>query len=700
MPIRLPAMARFPYHRGMNSNFNDVGGRGVPLQDDELGRIATLQGYAIMDSGAEQAFDDLITLARAILDVPMAYIALLDSDRQWFKASQGLDSAQTPRDISFCHHTIQQDKVMVITDTHKDPRFWDSPLVTGPPHIRFYAGAPIISPDGYAVGTLCLTDTRPHNAFEHEAALMALARQAGALLELRKALGVQQEAIRLAADQRDRLWDNSLDMMLIARPDGQLVAGNPAWEKMFGQVPEDASANLNNLLGPDEARSPMPMINGQKDVQVERQMRAADGSIVYTSWTLAREEDMIFGIARDITRAREAETQLVHAQRMESVGQLTGGIAHDFNNLLTIILGNLEMAERRLKKGQADRAEAAIANAQDGAQRAASLTQRLLAFARRQPLSPTRVLLSQLIDNLLPLAKQALGERCRLKVDCEDNLPALHIDGSQLENGILNLVVNARDAMGEQGDVALVARHEILDEKAAKKQGPDARAGSFVKLCVADTGSGIPPEIAEKIFEPFFTTKEAGRGTGLGLSQVHGFVRQSGGFMTLKTVLGEGTTLSLWLPVQEDDGEDAGNMDDDMDMAAHMALCAPSPDITIMLVEDEPGVRAHVEALISEQGYNVITFASAADAAKALEAEPHAPDMVLSDVMMPDMDGYDLARWMKQHFPDVPVILMTGYTGGDVPPTSPHAALITKPFSSDGLLALISKTLSLHMQDG
>jgi PAS domain S-box-containing protein len=682
----------------MSSHFNNKPARLAPLQQDEEGRLTALNSYAIMDSGTEQAFDDLVNLARAILDVPMAYIALLDSDRQWFKSSHGLKMAQTARNISFCNQTIKNDRVMVIPDTLKDPRFCNSPLVTKSPYIRFYAGAPIISPDGYAVGTLCLNDTEPHDDFDQHQALMALARQASALLELRKVVGVQREAMRMAADQRDRLWDNSLDMMLIARPDGKLVAGNPAWEKMFGPVPGDDSAQLTTFLGPDEGRSPTPMINGQKDVQVERQMRTKDGSIVYTSWTLAREDDMIFGIARDITRAREAEAKLVHAQRMESVGQLTGGIAHDFNNLLTIILGNLEMAGRKLKNGQTERAQTAIANAQDGAQRAANLTQRLLAFARRQPLSPTRVSLSQLIENLLPLAKQALGERCRLSVNCEDDLPPLHIDGAQLENAILNLVVNARDAMGEQGDVTLVATHQLLDQKAARAEAPEARPGLYVRLCVSDNGSGIEPDIAEKIFEPFFTTKEAGRGTGLGLSQVHGFVRQSGGFMTLETALGEGTTLALWLPVQDNDQSLPDPVAQDGDIAANIPFYAPSPDITIMLVEDEAGVRNHAEELISEQGYHVISYASAADAAKALQNNPQAPDLVLSDVMMPDMDGYDLAQWMKEKFPDVPVVLMTGYTGGEVPATSPHAGLITKPFSSEKLLALISKILSASMQ--
>lgn len=686
----------------MSTHFNNKAARLAPLQQDEAGRLAALNSYAVMDSGTEQAFDDLVNLARTILDVPIAYIAMLDSDRQWFKSSHGLESGQTARNISFCNQTIQSDRVMVIPDAHKDPHFANNPLVTGSPFIRFYAGAPIINPDGYAVGTLCLSDTKTHDHFDKQDALMALARQAAALLELRKVVGVQQEAMRLADDQRDRLWDNSLDMMLIARPDGRLVAGNPAWEKMFGPVPSDNSATLETFLGPDEGRSPTPMANGQKDVQVERQMRTRDGQLVYTNWTLAREDDMIFGIARDITRAKEAEAKLVHAQRMESVGQLTGGIAHDFNNLLTIISGNLEMAERRLKRGQTDRAESAIANAQDGAQRAANLTQRLLAFARRQPLSPTRVSLSQLIDNLLPLAKQALGERCRLAVNCEDDLPPLHIDGAQLENAILNLVVNARDAMGEQGDVALVATHQLLDKKAARAEAPEAKAGRYVRLCVKDNGSGIEPDIAEKIFEPFFTTKEAGRGTGLGLSQVHGFVRQSGGFMTLQTALGEGTTLSLWLPVQENAEASMDVITEDADTNLSIATCAPSPDITIMLVEDETGVRHHAEELISEQGYHVISYPSAADAAKALEAtSPDSdlvPDLVLSDVMMPDMDGYDLARWMKERFPDVPVILMTGYTGGEVPATSPHTGLITKPFSSEKLLALISKILSTSVQ--
>jgi len=302
--------------------------------------------------------------------------------------------------------------------------------------------------------------------------------------------------------------------------------------------------------------------------------------------------------------------------------------------------------------------------------------------------------LTQLVENLVPLAKQALGERCRLIVDCEENLPALHIDGSQLENGILNLVVNARDAMGEQGDVSLMATHQILDEEAAITQGSGAQPGEYVKLCVSDNGSGIPPEIAEKIFEPFFTTKEAGRGTGLGLSQVHGFVRQSGGFLTLKTALGEGTTVSLWLPVKTEDQQITSPAEEGHNAPEDLPLCAPSPDITVILIEDEPDVRTHVEALISEQGYNVIAFPSAIDAVNALKDGELAPDLVLSDVMMPDMDGYALAHWMKEHFADVPVILMTGYTGGDVPESSPHRALITKPFSSDDMLALISKQLT------
>lgn len=653
------------------------------LKDDEEARLAALSSYRLtQDTAQDDLFEGLVDLAQSIGGTAIAFIALIESERQWFKAARGLEVSETPREIAFCDHAIREAEVMVVLDAEQDPRFADNPLVTGAPHIRFYAGAPIINPQGYAVGTICIADPEPRERFDDAPQLAILAGQAAALIELRKGLMHQQLAADLAADQRDRLWDSSLDMMLIIRSDGAIVAGNPAWEEAFGPVPLDASARIRDYFA-DQDVDPVTMENGQKNVQVEREMRGLNGQTIFTSWNLAKEDDLIFGIARDITRARAAETQLAHAQRMESIGQLTGGIAHDFNNLLTIILGNLDMAQRRIDGGDTDRAGAAIQNARDGAQRAANLTQRLLAFARRQSLSPSRIEPDAMIRELTPLARQALDERYDLKIDSHDALWPLLIDVSQLENAILNLVVNARDAMSGNGAVEIQLTNKELDEADAARISADAKPGRYVRICVHDTGAGIPPDVVERIFEPFFTTKDVGRGTGLGLSQVQGFVAQSGGFVTLRTRLGAGTTLSLWLPALEElvapppaiDAQDPGQ--------------APRRKATILLVEDSEALRTHIGALLREEGLDVVEAADGLAAQRLLVAEGVMPDLVLSDVMMPGMDGQQLAYMINERWPDLPIVLMTGYAGGVLQSGCPHKALINKPFSSERIIEAV-----------
>ncbi len=666
------------------------------LADDEPGRLAALRSYDIVDSSTEGLFDDLVATAQTIADVPIAYMALIDEERQWFKSAVGLSDTETPRNIAFCDHAIRSSEVMVILDAAKDPRFADNPLVTGPPHIRFYAGAPIISPEGYAVGTICMSDTKPRTEFKYAGALAALARQAAALLELRKTLAVKQIAVELAADQRDRLWDSSLDMMLIARTDGTLIAGNPAWEQAFGEIDPLNPKKVADYIHESEERGPAQLENLETSVTLERIMRDQKGDARYLSWNLAKQDDLIFGIARDITHARETEAQLAHVQRMESIGQLTGGIAHDFNNLLTIILGNLDIARRRAKKtGGLEKIEMAIDNAREGAKRAASLTQRLLAFARRQSLTPAIVSVSDLIEGLTPLAQQVLDARYTFDVQCAEQTWPINIDAAQLENAILNLIVNARDALeaGETGDgrVTLKAGNYTVTEEQAETIGSDAHSGDFVKICVSDTGSGISEDIAARIFEPFFTTKETGKGTGLGLSQVQGFVLQSGGFVTLDTRQGVGTTISIWLPAAEHDGniaatgptESAHETDAPKGMAGKFVL----------VVEDNHDLRSHVAELLREEGMEVTEASDGEEAIAILRGMRTKPQLVLSDIRMPRMDGQELAALIAQDFPDMPIILMSGYAGGDLSADSPHTDLLGKPFSPDELIGMMRKHL-------
>jgi PAS domain S-box-containing protein len=656
--------------------------------DDDAARLAALRAYQLTPDDPDNGlYADLVGLARSLGGTETAFISIVEQDRQWFKASQGLDVTETPRSIAFCDHAIRQSEVMVVLDARADPRFADNPLVTGHPHIRFYAGAPIINGDGFALGTICLSDSRPREAFEGTEQLAALARQVAALLELRKQLIHQQLAADLAADQRDRLWDSSLDMMLITTTDGLLVAGNPAWEKAFGPVPADGKGHIRDYFAsPDEAEV-VQLASGQTDVQLEREMRGRDGQQIYASWSLAREGELIFGIARDITRARAAEAQLAQVQRMESIGQLTGGIAHDFNNLLTIISGNLDIAQKRIATGQVDRAEAAIANARDGASRAANLTQRLLAYARRQSLTPTLIKPTELIRDLEPLAAQALDERHELAVDCPDSLWPITVDASQLENALLNLVVNARDAMDQPGTITIHAANALRNEE-DMADGHDAPPGRYVRFCVNDTGSGIPADIAAHIFEPFFTTKEIGKGTGLGLSQVQGFVAQSGGFVTLKTAPGEGTTLSLWLPVTADAFDDLPGRDGTGDAEA---MCRAG--CTILLAEDNAALRAHVSDVLQEAGFRVVEAEDGQAALDMMRAAEERPDLLLSDITMPRLDGKALAAEVHQSWPEIPIVLMTGYAGGAID-SCPYNVLITKPFAPDDLVALVRRTLA------
>ncbi|PXW76318.1 PAS domain S-box-containing protein [Blastomonas natatoria] len=656
--------------------------------DDDAARLNALRAYQLSPDDSDNAlYEDLVSIARSIGASEAAYISIVEDERQWFKASLGLDLKETPRSIAFCDHAIRSSEVMVVLDATADPRFADNPLVTGPPHIRFYAGAPVINADGFALGTICLSDSRAREGFDGAPLLAALARQVAALLELRKQLIHQQLAADLAADQRDRLWDSSLDMMLITTTDGLLVAGNPAWEKAFGPVPADGQGHIRDYFAhPDEAEV-VHLASGQTDVQLEREMRGHDGQAIYASWSLAREGELIFGIARDITRARAAEAQLAQVQRMESIGQLTGGIAHDFNNLLTIITGNLDIAQKRIASGQVERAEAAIANARDGASRAANLTQRLLAYARRQSLTPTLIRPTELIRDLQPLAAQALDDRHELAVECPDSLWPITVDASQLENALLNLVVNARDAMEQPGTITIHGANALRSEE-DMHDGHDAPPGRYVRFCVHDTGSGIPADIAAHIFEPFFTTKEIGKGTGLGLSQVQGFVAQSGGFVTLKTAPGEGTTLSLWLPVTADAFDDLPG-----EGSAGLAEPACRPDCTILLAEDNAALRAHVSDVLQEAGFNVVEAEDGQAALNTMRSAEKRPDLLLSDITMPRLDGKALAAEVHRSWPDIPIVLMTGYAGGALE-SCPHNVLITKPFAPDDLVALVRRTIA------
>ncbi|MBC2680154.1 MULTISPECIES: sensor histidine kinase [Pseudomonas] len=419
----------------------------APSPIDESERLAALEHLGVLDSVPEPGFDDIVQLATQLCGTPIGLVSLVDRERQWFKACVGLDVSETHRDLAFCAHAIlAPDTVMIVQDTHLDLRFKGSPLVLGPPYIRFYAGAPIISRQGLALGTVCVIDTVPRTLDAAQcSALQALARQTAAQLELR---------------------------LLNAEREQQTLA---------------LSRQLDNVLG-----------EHQQTLQTLR-----------------------------------------HAQRVSSLGQLTAGIAHDFNNLLQAVSASLQMTRLKARKPlEVERlTEIGLQAVRQGAQ----LIHHLLAFARREEPSVQAVVLDERIEHNSDLFGRALGTATKVQLDLQAPAQAVMCDAHQLDAALLNLLVNARDALRGAGQIRVATCERVVCGDAQLADG------TYLCLSVADDGPGIPEDVLVQVFEPFYTTKTAGQGTGLGLSQVYGFASSAEGIARIESRLGEGTTVTLWL---------------------------------------------------------------------------------------------------------------------------------------------------------
>ena len=379
-----------------------------------------------------------------------------------------------------------------------------------------------------------------------------------------------------------------------------------------------------------------------------------------------------------------AEAQLRQVQKMEAVGQLTGGIAHDFNNMLAVVVGGIDLAQRRLN-GPRREVLMHLKNAMEGATRAAALTRRLLSFARSEPLLPERVDSVELIGGMSDLLDRTLGELVRVEVDLERDTWSTYVDPHQLENAILNLAVNARDAMDGRGLMRIATENMTL---AANEVG-DIRAGDYVRISVTDTGCGMQPEVLERAFEPFFTTKPVGKGTGLGLSQIFGFAHQSGGEVGIESQVGRGTTVSIYLPRTE--GAAAP-------VRIHPAVQrseaeAHVPGARILVVEDDPRVRAATVGALEDLDYEPIACASGAEAIEIFNRQEF--DLVISDVIMPEMTGPELIRHLKAtHDRDFAVLFVTGYVGDGESEDLRSNELLRKPFTVGALASAVSAALA------
>jgi PAS domain S-box-containing protein len=497
--------------------------------------------------------------------------------------------------------------------------------------------------------------------------------------------------------ERDRVWQVSQDILGVADHTGVWFSINPAWRRILGLTPDAIIGRTSAWLEhPDDAGRTQAAVARAalgETPNFEVRFRTGDGAYRNLAWTIVPSEGLLYCVARDITEQKQqaaalerAEDQLRQSQKMEAVGQLTGGIAHDFNNLLTGIIGSLDIIKRRLDAGQSGDVTRFMEAAQTSAQRAAALTHRLLAFARRQSLDTRPSNVNGLVTGLEDMIRRALMENIAFETVLQQDLWSAMTDANQLENALLNLSINARDAMPKGGRLTIETKNVTLDRSfIAANTG--AVPGDYVLLCVSDTGTGMSPEVIAKAFDPFFTTKPIGQGTGLGLSMIYGFVKQSGGYVRIESKLGAGTVVQLYLRRAQGD--------EVTPESPLPAIPQPGQGETILVVEDDETVRLLVTEVLNTLGYRYLEAPDAQGAIPLLQSDTPI-DLLITDVGLPNMNGRQLAEIARQHRPTLKVLFVTGYAQNATVRGSflaPGMDMITKPFALDVLSAKVSEMI-------
>jgi two-component system NtrC family sensor kinase len=525
-----------------------------------------------------------------------------------------------------------------------------------------------------------------------------------------------------------------VDVVQLVRADGALLTRFPVHTQLPRHLPPDSAlaATLKDTNpGLIEAISPL---DGKERIYAYRRLANVDvfamvgleRKTIVAEWLLDMSRYLIFGIPatialfilslialrrtrnaalalaqlkQEVSRRERTEVALRQSQKMEAIGRLTGGIAHDFNNLLTAILGNVDLALRRVPEGD-ERLKRTLNSARQASQRAATLIQRLLAYSRQHPLEEKAVDLNRLVQGMSELLRRSIGESITVETVLAGGLWKTAIDPNQLENAILNLAINARDAMPDGGRLTIETANTYLDEAYAAAQGDDVDPGQYVMMAITDSGTGMTKEVIDRAFEPFFTTKPTGVGTGLGLSMVYGFIKQSGGHIKIYSEIGEGTTIKLYL----------ARLMDEADVEPWLppeAVQADAPGTeslkeTILLVEDDEEVNRFATEVLRDEGYDVISTHEGSSALRLLDANPHI-QMLFTDVVLPGgMNGRQIADEARRRRPDLKVLFATGYTRNAIIHQGRLDAdvdLLTKPFTPDDLVKKVRQILDTDSKD-
>ena len=495
------------------------------------------------------------------------------------------------------------------------------------------------------------------------------------------------------AQARGRTWNLSPDLLGALNAKGYFETSNPAWRTILGWSEDEvASMSIFELLHPDDVEHTRAgfelTLVGQPAIRFVNRYRCKDSSYRYISWVGIQEDGYVYCTGRDITAEREAEIELSkaqdalrQAQKVEAIGQLTGGIAHDFNNLLTGIIGSLGLVRRRMATNNLDDIPRLMDAASSAALRAATLTHRLLAFGRRQSLDIRPNDVNRIVAGIEDLLQRTMGERIDLVCNLSEDLWTGSTDANQLESALLNLAINARDAMPDGGCLTIETANVQLDQAYASLH-EDVQPGEYVMVSVSDTGIGMPPEVLEKALDPFFTTKPVGEGTGLGLSVIYGFTKQGRGHLRIHSEVGRGTTVKLYLPRA---------LQNAIDLKPVTVETPRGRGETILVVEDDATVRSIISDVLRDLGYHVLTAADARFAIPLIQSEG-AIDLLISDVILPHVNGRKLAETARTLRPALKVLFVSGYSEDAIVRADLIEAgmdMLTKPFALDTLGAKV-----------